>query len=267
MPDRQTNHNRQDSSSSGAGATFGDSSGSGLFKLCQKSHPMSRPHGSQNLFDLYGLNDVAKAMARTDPVTGEKINKLRKSYEGQIKSLQIAGKPKAVKMDGVFTNLLDMPDDFYHAQHEQGKGFDTALSDVDSKTVTPNFDALLDAAFAGIGPGSFSTTDSNRFRAYLGTDDTARPKPQMDGPSARHIPSSSAPTPAASGMASRPSRPERAGAKRNYTDLSFAGYGEGFTDDGYSEAGEGDSQGLSKKRRLGFERTSHPVEVGGARGR
>lgn len=228
---------------------------------------MSRPHGSQNLFDLYRLSDLARSVARTDPNTGEKINKLRKSYENHIKVLQIAGKPKAVKMDGALTGPLAMPEEIYVQERVSGKEFDTAIN-LEQGGLTSDFDSLLNKAFAGMAPGPLPSGDAQRFRAYLGTDEASKSKAGADGAASRGTqPSSSAPTPAAAAGGSRASRPERAGAKRSYTDVSFQGYGEGFADDGYADStGEDDGQGgIAKKRRLGFERTSHSVEVGGVR--
>ncbi|KAF2267019.1 Rox3-domain-containing protein [Lojkania enalia] len=252
---RRTNHNRQEGAS-----------GSTLFRLCQSTHEVSRPHGSQNLFELYSLNDLAKSVARTDPVTGEKINKLRKSYEGHIKNMQIAGKPKAVKMEGKFTGLLSVPEEDYRAQRVSGKEIEKAL-DSSGSGLSPAFDSLLNSAFAGMAPGPLPQAESQRYRAYLGTDEASKSKAGVEVLN----PVRSVPTPTSTGslsQGSRVARPERTGSKRSYNESSFAGYGEGFTDDytGNSTGGEDDSQGgMSKKRRLGFERTSHQVEVGGVR--
>lgn len=231
---------------------------------CRIAHEVSRPHASQNLFELYGLNPLARSVARTDPVTGEKINKLRKSYEGHIKTLQIAGKPKAVKMDGSLTMPLMMPDFEFEQLKVYGKEMHKALN-TEQTALAPGFNSLLDSAFGGMAPGPLPPADSAKYRAYLGTDEGVKPK---DGPPHRPLPSASAtPIPHTPSAQPRPSRPERAGSKRQYTDVSFQGYGEGFADD-YAEStgGEDNAQGgIAKKRRLGFERTSHQVEVGGVR--
>jgi hypothetical protein len=207
-------------------------------------------------------------VARTDPVTGEKINKLRKSYEGHIKALQIAGKPKAVKMEGAISQIHEWPEEEWYNQKVHGKEYEKAL-DAEKGSLTTDFDSLLNSAFAGMAPGPLPTGDSNRYRAYLGTDEVSKSKVGPDGAASRSIhPASATPTPINSAAGSRASRPERSGSKRSYTDASFQGYSEGFTDDGYADSpGEDDGQGnITKKRRLGgFERTSHSVEVGGAR--
>jgi hypothetical protein len=212
------------------------------------------------------LNDLARSVARTDPVTGEKINKLRKSYEGHIKALQIAGKPKAVKMEGVLTNPLMWPDEEYQVQRVSGKEMKTAYN-AETGGITKSFDDLLNSAFAGMAPGPLPSADSARYRAYLGTDEASKPKPNTEGAPPRTVPPTAAATPHHGALGSRASRPERSGSKRSYTDVSFQGYGEGFTDDvADSTGGEDDSQGgLAKRRRLAFERTSHQVEVGGVR--
>lgn len=230
------------------------------------AHEPSRPHASQNLFELYGLNDLAQSVARTDPKTGEKINKLRKSYEGHIKALQIAGKPKAVKMERALTGPLDWPDEEWNIQNVSGKEITNSLNP-EKTGLSTNLDSLLNGALGGIAPGSLPTPEAAKFRAYLGTDEPGKSKVPEGAPH-RVIPSASAtPNPHAPTAANRAARPERAGSKRTYTDHSFQGYGEGFADD-YAEStgGEDNTQGgLAKRRKLAFERTSHQVEVGGAR--
>jgi hypothetical protein len=263
-----SNHNRQRDSifSKNGGLRAAEGiSGSQLFMIGEEKHEQSRPHGSQNLFRLYSLDPLARSVARVDPVTGEKINKLRKSYEGHIKSLQIAGKPKAVKMDNVFSAPLGVPD-FEWQAHMQGKEPERRMN-TDLTALAPDFSRLLDDAFAGMGPGQLPSSDATRYRAYIGTDDAVKAKPGVDVPPHRTTPlTSAAPTPSNS-AAARGVRPERQGSKRHYTDAAFQGYGEGYGDDygADSTGGEDNAQGNLKRRKLQFERTSHSVEVGGAR--
>lgn len=203
-------------------------------------------------------------MARTDPVTGAKINKLRKSYEGKIKELQIAGKPKAVKMDRCLLDPLDMPDEEWGRQKVDGREFETAF---ENGSITSGFDSLLSSALDGMGPGPLPLPVSQKYKTYLGTDDTAKSRGVApSAPPNRGVQAPSAtPTPMPSGATQRISRPERSGAKRSYTDSAFQGYGEGL-DDGYTESADDDGQGGMKRRKLGFEKlSSHSVEVGGAR--
>lgn len=230
------------------------------------AHEPSRPHSSQNLFELYGLNNLAKTVARTDPATGEKINKLRKSYEGHIKALQIAGKPKASKMEWKFTQLYNIPDQDYYLSTVSGKEASRALKP--DGGLSAEFDDLINGAIGGTGPGPLPAADANKFRAYVGTDETVKSKAPVEGPPHRGTTSAAAtPNAHASSAASRLARPERAGAKRQYTDTSFQGYGEGYHDDYAESTGGEDNGNLAAKRRklAAFERTSHQVEVGGVR--
>ncbi|KAF2691263.1 Rox3-domain-containing protein [Lentithecium fluviatile CBS 122367] len=267
---RRSDHNRQRNAifaPEGGVAAAKGVYGSQLFKPCQSTHTVSRPHGSQNLFELYGLNSLARSVARNDPITGEKINKLRKSYEGHIKSLQIAGKPKAIKMEGKLAGPLQIPDEEYQLLMVQGKEIHRALNTQETR-LTPDFDSLLNSALGGMSPGSLPAPDTTKYRAYLGTDEPVKAKAGPEVAPHRIIPSAAAtPNPHTPAGGPRASRPERAGSKRQYTDHSFQGYGEGFVDD-YAEStgGEDNAQGsMAKKRRLAFERTSHQVEVGGVR--
>ncbi|KAF2276273.1 Rox3-domain-containing protein [Westerdykella ornata] len=260
--DRRTDHERDSwSSLPGQGAAAGGIPGSGLFKLAQTSHPMSRPNPAEDLFSLFGLSDTAKSVARTDPNTGEKINKLRKSYEGHIKALQIAGKAKAVKHEHLLTQYMAWPEEEYRNQRIMGNEFEKAL-DMGTQKLTGGFESLMNNAFAGMGPGALPPQEAQKWRTYLGTDEVLKTKPTAEGAQNRNMPTpSAAPTPVAAPPA-RAARPERPGAKRSYMDASFQGYSESFADD---SSDKDDGQSMAKKRRLGFERTSHQVEVGGAR--
>ncbi|KAF3000111.1 hypothetical protein E8E13_003910 [Curvularia kusanoi] len=234
--------------------------GDKLFLSDQETYQQSRPHGSQNLFRLYGLERLAKSVARVDPVTGEKINKLRKSYEGHIKMLQIAGKPKAVKMDDIFSAPMSLPDDHWEAINS-GKEPWRKLG-ADKLSLEPDFGSLLDSAFGGMGPGPLPSSDASKIKAYIGTDDSLRPKPATETQVRTPAPSS-APTPNAHAL---PRRPERSGSKRQYNEDSYQGYSEGYGDDfGTDSTGEDGARGGYKRRKTQFERTVHSVEVGGVR--
>jgi hypothetical protein len=268
-PHRRSNHNRRSESlftdEGRLKASLGIS-GDHLFKLSERTYEASKPHASQNLFKLYDLESLASTVARTDPVTGEKINKLRKSYEGHIKNLQIAGKPKATKMDRVFADLLMFPGDDWHALHVTGKTIGGALSP-EQNTLADGFSHLFDEAFAGVAPGALPNPEAAKLRAYIGTDDTVKPKPQ-DSTAHRATPlPSAAPTPMPNAAHRGGARPERAGAKRQYTDAAFQGYGEGYGDDYADSTGGEDNGAMAKRRKIQFEqRTSHSaVEVGGVR--
>ena len=235
-------------------------SGSMLFLSDADTYQQSRPHGSQNLFRLYGLERLAKSVARVDPVTGEKINKLRKSYEGHIKTLQIAGKPKAVKMDDIFSVAMSIPEEEWGATNS-GKEPWRKLS-TDKTSLEPNFGSLLDSAFGGMGPGALPPSDASKYKAYIGTDDNLRPKTAAEAQVRTPLPSS-APTPNAHSL---PRRPERSGSKRQYNEDSYQGYSEGYGDDFATDStGEDGSRGGFKRRKTQFERTVHSVEVGGVR--
>ncbi|KAF2002955.1 Rox3-domain-containing protein [Amniculicola lignicola CBS 123094] len=250
---RQSNHDRQ-----GNAAMHGDrrASGAGLFLLRKRSVAPSRPHVSQNLLQLYGLDDIAKSVARTDPVTGEKINKLRKSYEGHIKSMHIPGKAKATKLDNWLSGLMEVPDEHW-AEQNVGKELRHALDD------PTDLDTLIKQAMSGIGSGPLTTKEAPGLKAYIGTDELAKPKPLAETAAARPMrPASATPNPYNPPQGARGHRPERQGSKRSYTDDSFKGYSEGYADE---DSTAEDNHGLKKRRLNGFERTSHPVEVGGVR--
>jgi hypothetical protein len=200
---------------------------------------------------------------RVDPRTGEKINKLRKSYEGKVKDLRLAGRNKAVSAPGQWVpSLLGIPDDDYHATRVLGKEIEKGLEP-----------AKLARAMA-IVPGKLPDREAEQWRQILATDDPAPrppPKPALAGPgsvpaaiveqkqqaaakavamagaSAVTAAASSAASAAAAAVAAKNARPERQGTKRSYADASFVGYGEGYDDD--ETDSDGRSLNIRRKRR------------------
>lgn len=215
-----------------------------LTQVTWVAHPISRPHPSENLISLYRLDKVAAGVARKDPVTGEKINKLRKSYEGKVKALQLTGKNKAVSTPDEFTNMLLFPDEEWLNQKAFGKSVENGLP----SSILCKLDRAVQAS-----PGPLPMKENERWKSIIGTDEPPKSRAACDGiakkPSQNiHNPSNPQAIPAAA----RSVRPERTGKKRSYLDSSFRGYGEGYLDDDPigSSAGEDEKQGgLSKKRR------------------
>jgi Rox3 mediator complex subunit len=198
--------------------------------LCKLALPRIRPDPSQHLLSKYGFSALHAKVARTDPVTHEKVNKLRKSYEGQIKNFQLAGKNKPVKdeiPEGQWSslNLMMMePEESWYASKVMGKKIEVT-SDLESR--------LQKAMF--LQPGR---TKDDEYWSDLLLHEKPRPAPAQETTGKRAPPSSfqrpqlngngGRSTPLASGEAARPRRDKK---KRSYTDNSFEGYEEGFVDD------------------------------------
>ena len=200
-------------------------------------------------------------MARTDPVTGEKINKMRKSYEGQVKQLALAGRNKAVKHDPArplgLVELARWPEEEWQNQKVAGKDIAHGLPDP--------MRAKLDKAMQML-PGVLP--NSPEWEDVLGHE---KAKPMAMA--AEQLPKKSGPPPPPAGKVNgltngaRPDgtkvpepeipRPKRIGKKRRYDEHSFEGYGEGYADDdvdiigggGYSSGDGSRKSGSSKKRR------------------
>ena len=217
-----------------------------------------KPHLRQDLLSVFCLQPLAASVARTDPVTGEKINKMRKSYEGKVKTLGLAGRNRAVKHDpGKSMGLLDMvrwPEEEWHNQKVAGKSIMNGLSSVTM--------SKLESAMR-MQPGPIP--NNNHWEDRLGHEKT---KPISAAPEAKARPTTSTANTNGQVNGSRPNpintqatsselaRPKRTTKKRRYDDLSFEGYGEGYVDDeadsvdagGYS-SGDGVSRGSASKKR------------------
>lgn len=213
-------------------------------------------------------------MARKDPVTGAKINKLRKSYEGKAKDLGLEGRNKASKGAGHLQGLAD-------------PGWSTVLGDgrtmwqvrIDGKEPGAASDeqtlALLDSALT-LRPGHLPRDEHNEWKSLLGLDDAAIPAKQPANSVApavarattavpRTAPST-APQSAVIPNSPRNSaaRPDRQGKKRRYDERSYEGYNDGYDDDGYDTGGQDDSGGRGsgskrQKRKVSRLKPSDPT--------
>ncbi|KAF2088752.1 Rox3-domain-containing protein [Saccharata proteae CBS 121410] len=279
---RHTDHDRQGTGSSTSAGIGMDRkqmlASMPTYKLSEKPYEPSRPHVTQNLIELYGLSSITSSVARFDPVTGEKINKLRKSYENQLKGFGLAGgKNKAEAVPGQLMDYLRaMPPEEWYSQKVYGKEIrETPTADMMSK---------INRAVK-MTPGKLPPAEVQKWKSRIGTDDGPSKRPatdSLDNPSKKikHGPTpnpGTRPTSAAPSPAMKPARPERTGKKRSYVETSFKGYGEGFADDdptgdstGAEDAGRLGANGSKKKRRkdiaagspLGFNERRGSYNVG-----
>ncbi|OJJ49341.1 hypothetical protein ASPZODRAFT_140248 [Penicilliopsis zonata CBS 506.65] len=245
------------------------------FHLCKSSYTATGPNPSLDLISLYGLGPVANSVARIDAVTGEKINRLRKSYEGKLKGLGLAGRNKPVKLEsgasGGLRQLMMWPEEEWQNQQVYGKqikvaDMDTALYNLQMKAMkmepgpVPNSDYWEDilghekpSKQTGT-PAVATVTSAADGKKPTGSIGTPRPNIAANG----------TPHPAELER-SRPSR----GRKRHYDDNSFAGYGEGYADDDDDGAFYSNGEGIGKKKRKKdhVSKVSTPIpERGGSYG-
>lgn len=186
-------------------------------------------------------------MRRTDPATGEKINKLRKSYEGKVKNFGLSGKNKPTDIPGELLGFMEWPDEGWHDQRVYGKELENAESSL--------LMAKLGRALQ-MNPGSLPAEEHNKWKGILGLD---------DGSKTPSLPSSKVPAhqamlkaQASSMRASAPASPratngvrlDRSNKKRRYDESSYTGYSESYQeDDGYSTGGMDDKRNSATKKR------------------
>lgn len=199
-----------------------------------------------DLIEQFGLTDIANSVRRFDPLTGEKINKLRKSYEGKVKQLGIAGKNKAVSTTGeFFPNITSVPEQEWQAQHR-------SIDDLEKAMTGAEFEKKLEAAFA-VGPAPLDKETDSKFKSLLSNDDAPKKGPaEMSRKSSGLLPNAPAGSQRPSAISSpalKPSRPERTGAKRRYNDTSFAGYIDTFDTEELDSEADGQGGGRMKKKQ------------------
>ncbi|KAG8533369.1 uncharacterized protein KY384_002152 [Bacidia gigantensis] len=215
--------------------------------------PAQTSHLSMNLLSVFDLDPLVATVARFDAVTGEKINKMRKSYEGQAKSLGLAGKNKSIRHEdavasggGKMTSLKDLsswPDEEWYNQKVFGKDIKKGLPE--------SITSKLDAAFT-INQGA--VPDDKTWKEILGIE-TPNPananlqkEAKINGKTA--APSGKAVNAEHAG-ANEHIRARRSTKKRRYDDDSYEGYNETFKDDEMDREGgyESAETGVSKNSR------------------
>ncbi|KAJ5089407.1 hypothetical protein N7532_008091 [Penicillium argentinense] len=243
---------------------------SSAFHLCKNAPTVTGPNPAMDLISLYGLGPIAQSVARMDPNTGEKINRLRKSYEGKLKGLGLAGRNKPVKQEpgapGSLRHLTLWPEEEWQNQKVVGKQIQVA--DIDSA-----LHGLQNRAMQ-LEPGMVPNNDF--WEDVLGHEKPAKNQGSGDtGKKSASAAPSPAPrsilrttTPAAVTQESERPRASR-GRKRHYDDNSFVGYGEGYADDdddtGFYSNGEG--TGKKKRKKDHVSKVSTPLsERGGSYG-
>jgi hypothetical protein len=225
--------------------------------MCAKPAALPSSHVplDADLITLYSLKDLQASVARFDPTTGEKINKMRKHIGGKVKSLGISGKFKADEegKKGELTGLVDPAWDNLDQDGKtwwQGQRSDAFLDTEDDMDLALG---KLDAALGGIKAGNLPTAEHNQWKSLIALEETAPAKEKEDktklpsAPAVGKIPNAATAimgknAPANVMRNSAPAsprgavgRPDRAGKKRRYDESSYEGYDE----DGYSTGGDG----------------------------
>ena len=191
-------------------------------------------------------------------MTGEKINKLRRSYEGKVKDLGLEGKNKATSNE--LKDLENLVDPEWDLVVPDGRIFwDATREHVDfSEQGAEQLVGMLGSALSGIKPGQLPKAENAQWKTKLGLDETAGKAPAAVSAvppktAANHFLSKTSPatavqrsapaSPRATGAGI--SRPDRSGKKRRYDDASWEGYDE----DGYSTGDGGSRRGSASKRQ------------------
>ena len=231
-----------------------------------------------DVLSIYNLKPLQQSVARRDPVTGEKINVLRKSYTNKVKQLGLEGAPDAVKgsnsVPGLVHPLWDVVAADGTTTWQQQRG-ELMLDENDVSSML----GMLDDAMVGMKAGRLPEPEHGKWKRYLGLDETAATvaapaKPLQhppNGPTAfasktgpdfltrtapvatirNSVPASPR---NANGPGVQPARPGRTGSKRRYDEGSWEGYDENGYDspamDDAGRRGSGAGAGKRQKRKV-----------------
>jgi hypothetical protein len=211
--------------------------------------PRSQPHATQNVISIYNLQDIQASVARKDPITGAKINRLRKSYEGKLKLLGLEGRNKAQanqrELEGLAEEAWDDP------QPDGRTYFDMCFEGIEigNEAAETSLMASLSSAFS-FNVGRLPGKDHDEWKNLLGLDDAsaatsgkATPAQNSMRPTAaaaaiiKTAPNTAVRNSAPASPANLAGRPDRTNKRRRYDDSSF----EGYEEDGYSTGGVDDT--------------------------
>lgn len=183
--------------------------------------------------------------ARQDPDTGEKINKLRSSYAGQIKDAQLPGKndhPRVVRRDDEPSKLRTMatiPDEQFASQQ-----VDRRIGDLSG------LHGLMKTALH-LEPGNMNSKTMQAWDVILGHEPQKPVKQQAQPAYAQlqqpRIPNVIRPAQPAAGPS--PDKMRTRGKKRSYDE--WVGYGDGLSEVEEDQDRGGDYVERGAKRRKG----------------
>lgn len=200
------------------------------------------------MLGLYSLRGIQASVQRKDPLTGEKINKLRKSYEGKLRELDLQGRNRATESRGELLGLVDPGWDDIIQEGLTRRQAVFGPYDLDGPMKNDLF-ANLEGALT-VKAGQLPKKEHAEWRHALGLDD-AEKKAAPTGPQKTATANLLAKTAPGVGLPnSAPASPrmmagrERKGKKRRYDDSSFEGY-----EDGYSTGGMDDTVAGKRRKR------------------
>ena len=185
------------------------------------------PRFSQDVLTLYGLQPLVASIARTDIVTGEKINKLRKSYENHLKTYCLAGRNKGIKElvpEKRLMYLANWPEEEFYNQRVAGK-------DVRQGLPGETLEKLGRAMH--MQPGS--VPDNNKWEELLGLGiikpiDTAIDKKRktVNTVSQPDVQVNGTRADVSRTLDTGDTRPKRVAKRRKYDETTYEGYAEGY---------------------------------------
>lgn len=208
------------------------------------AHVRTRPNTTQDLFELYGFNDLAKSVARKQPGNPDGKS-IRKTYKSVFKGLSGAFDVNTKEVGAPDTHfaMMMMPPEEWEVQMVRGKDI--------AKGLPPLALANMGKAFT-MARGSIpkSVWNSSVLGDIVVPPAPVRPmvKPAVKptGNAVRAPPSQPSTVPR---LPQEVPRPKRSIKKRRYGDTSYEGYGDGYVDDEMQDTGYSEGDGDDRRKR------------------
>lgn len=216
------------------------------------------------MMTLFKLQDIQQSVARRDE-HGNKINKLRKSYEGKVKALGLQGSSKPVPGNAALQGLLDPVWDVDTGNGETVWDQQRGKNPLEDEGLHDLLGGMLQTQLGRLKAGRLPALEHRKWESTLGLNE---PKPAVKAKDSEAVTAKAGPAnpllartaPGQVARASAPAspvramagRPERTGRKRRYDDSSFEGYNQTFAEEEGSATDDGlrGTSNASKRPRV-----------------
>lgn len=230
------------------------------YRLASTPYPRQEIDLTVDLFKVYSLEEIAASVARG----GENPVKMGKTYKKHMRTMKLSGKFDAVKKrenDGLF-DMLIIPDEEWKAKEIQGKDLRAGLGAAARSSLPQAMSMLKGRIPKDLWDPAALALNEPTVNVAAAARHAAGSHGKTFGQGANLAAAAARQTKTAMEQA----RPQRSNKKRSYTEETYAGYSESYTegafndDDGASRQGDEDRQQRRKKQSTEYGRIQSAMQ-------